>query len=74
MLWKLLSTGLTLKVTVFLQHVLLQSLLLLEPTLALVALEIVHLILLMLVHMEQHGLGTGVGLPAPEVFGDFLKH
>ena len=56
----------------FLQHVLLQSLLLLEPTLALVALEIVHLVLLMLVHMEQHGLGTGVSLPAPEVFGDFL--
>ena len=56
----------------FLQHVLLQSLLLLEPTLALVALEIVHLILLMLVHMEQHGLGTGVGLPAPGVFGNFL--
>ena len=56
----------------FLQHVLLQSLLLLEPTLALVALEIVHLVLLMLVHMEQHGLGTGVGLPAPGVFGNFL--
>ena len=74
MLWKLLSTGLTLKVTVFLQNMLLQSLLLLEPTLALVALEIVHLILLMLVHMKKHGLGTSVGLPAPEVFGDFLKH
>ena len=72
MLCKLLSTGLTLKVTVFLQNMLLQSLLLLEPTLALVALEIVHLVLLMLVHMEQHGLGTGVGLPAPGVFGNFL--
>ena len=56
----------------FFQHVLLQSLLLLEPALALVALEIVHLVLLMLVHMEQHRLGAGVGLPAPEVFGDFL--
>ena len=67
-----MSTGFTLRVTVFLQHVLLQSLLLLEPTLALVALEIVHLVLLMLVHMEQHGLGTGVGLPAPGVFGNFL--
>lgn len=53
LLWKFLSTGFTLKVTVFLQHVLLQPLFLLEPTLALVALEIVHLVLLMLVHMEQ---------------------
>ena len=67
LLWKLLSTGFTLKPpTVLLLNVVLKLLLLLEPALAMVALEEVHLVLLVLVHVEQHGLSSGVGLPTSE--------
>ena len=67
LLRKLLSTGFTLKTsTVLLLNVLVQLLLLLEPALAMVALEEVHLVLLVLVHVEQHGLSSGVGLPTSE--------
>ena len=47
-------------------NVVLKLLLLLEPALAMVALEEVHLVLLVLVHVEQHGLSSGVGLPTSE--------
>ena len=58
LLWKLLSTGFTLKPpTVLLLDVVLKLLLLLEPALAVVALEEVRLILFVLVHVEQPGLG-----------------
>ena len=55
LLWKLLSTGFTLKTSaVLLLNVLIKLLLLLEPALAMVALEEFHLVLFMFVHMEQH--------------------
>ena len=55
LLRKLLSTGLTLKAsTVLLLNVLLQLLLLLEPALAVVALEELHLVLFVFVHVEKH--------------------
>ena len=59
LLQKLLSTSFTLKPsTVFLLDVVLKLLLLLEPALAVVALEEVCLILFVLVHVEQPGLGS----------------
>ena len=55
LLWELLSTGFTLKTSaVLLLNVLIQLLLFLEPALAMVALEEFHLVLFMLVHVEQH--------------------
>ena len=68
LLWKLLSTGFTLKASaVLLLNVLIQLLLLLEPTLAVVALEELHLVLFVFVHMEKHRLSSRVSLPTSEI-------
>ena len=68
LLWKLLSTGFTLKAsTVLLLNVLVKLLLLLEPALAMVALEELHLVLFMFVHMKQHRLCSRVSLPTSAV-------
>ena len=69
LLWKLLSTGFTLKASaVLLLNVLIQLLLLLEPTLAVVALEELHFVLFVFVHMEKHWLSSRGGLPAPKIW------
>ena len=68
LLRKLLSTGFTLKAsTVLLLNVLVKLLLLLEPALAMVALEELHLVFFMFIHVEQHRLCSRIGLPTSEV-------
>ena len=65
---KLLSTGFALKTsTVLLLNVLIKLLLLLEAALAMVALEELHLVLFVFVHVEQHRLCSRVSLSTSAV-------